>query len=350
MDTNPELESKTQINKKLFILIILFICILAGSLAWYFFYYIKTPEYSLNIIKESIEKHDIAKFKKHVDLDSSVSRGYDDIISAMIESDKNMTLEGKTFISGFAQFFKPAVVNALKDGIFHYVETGKWEEEKNGQDTKQNINSDKIAAQSGLKSSSCKGIAYTNKDGKTAIVGIKIFESVANKEFILDIKMRELDDGTWQIAEVANLKNYILEIDKAKIEVLKKYLEDTQPIIDNHNKTIKDINSKLNIIDNSPNIPDENKKAQVRNIIENELIKDWNARFEELNNIPVPNAAKELHDLRLKVCELRLQQFRKGLEWLDTQNPQTNKEIRTLLEQANKTNQQVSNIINKVNQ
>lgn len=354
MESNTKITSETKppVSKNL-IGIMLVICLLIGSLAWYFLYFTKTPEYSLNIIKESVEKHDVSKFKKHVDLDSTLSRGYDDLILAMIESDKTMSLEGKAFVGGLAQMFKQPVVGALKDGLLRFVETGKWEDEKaaqatnkNNKESQQNINPDKVIDQSGLKNSSFRGVSYTKKEGKTATVGLKVFENEANKEFILDIKMRELDDGTWQIAEISNLKDYISGVEKAKNELVKKYIEETKPIIDKHNKTANDIYLKFDTIDKSSNLTDESKRSEIKNIIENEMITDWNARVEELNNVKIPEAAKELHTLRLKVCELRIKQFTKGIELIQTKKPQTENEIKTIVEQINITNQQVLNIIN----
>ena len=38
------------------------------AIAFYFLYWIKTPAYSLNIIRESVVKHDVATFEKLRDL------------------------------------------------------------------------------------------------------------------------------------------------------------------------------------------------------------------------------------------------------------------------------------------
>lgn len=217
MEPNNELEKPKEsfISKKIIISITL-ICLIVGGIAWYFLYFIKTPEYSLKIIKDATEKHDIVKFNKHVDLDSTLSRGYDDLMEAAIDSDKTISPEAKAFANGFIQMLKPALVNGLKDGISRYVETGKWEAEKATTNKKDNFNPDEITNKSGLKNSTFKGVAYTKKDGKTAIVGLKLFDQDVKKEFVLDVKMRQLEDGTWQIAELSNFKEYIADLEKAK--------------------------------------------------------------------------------------------------------------------------------------
>lgn len=341
---NTATQSKSKIK---LISIITLICIIATS-AWYFVYYTKTPEYSLGLIKESVEKHDVAKFNKHVDLDSILSRGYDDLFSAMIESDKSMSSQGKNFLAGFAQMFKATFINGFKDNIKRYVETGSWEEKQSQDDTSKNAQSnkspDKISSStSNLKKSDFKGIAYTKKDGKVATIGLKLYDKDINKESVLDVKMRELDDGTWQVAELANLKEYILSIENEKNEQLRKYISDIQPIIDKSELKLDESNRKFDEL-----APVIGKEAAMKQLINNEIIPNWNSRMEELIAIPTPAAAKELSELRIKVCQLRLQQFSKMNEWLETKNHQTYKEVGNIVAQVHETHQQALDIISKV--
>ncbi|WP_371363675.1 hypothetical protein SRRS_45510 [Sporomusa rhizae] len=336
----PNLETGGKSNKKI-VLIVLSICIIVGGFLWYFMYYTRTPSYSLNLIKESIEKHDTVKFKKHVDLDSTLSRGYDDLMAAMLESDKSLKQDGKAFFGGFVQMFKPTIVSALKDGITRFVETGKWEDKQTNENNAQQISPDKIANNSGLKNSSFKGVEYTKKDGKTAIVGLKVFEKEANKDFVIDVKMRELDDGTWQVAEISNLKEYFIEIEKAKNVMLKKYIDDTKSIVDNHNSKLNEISTKLKAALEAKNIED------AKRIVESEMIPDWNARADELNKVSVPEAAKEIHNLRINVCELAKKDVQNYIEWQFGKNPQMSPEAKKIRQQMNEANQQVLNIVKK---
>ncbi|WP_373325682.1 hypothetical protein [Sporomusa paucivorans] len=352
METNQEITQVTTPpkSKKLMAIIVCISIIVCGAL-WYFLYYVKTPGYTLNIIRESIEKHDIAKFNKHVDLDSTLSRGYDDLMAAMLESDKSIQQEEKAFIGGFIQIFKTPIVSALKDGITRFVETGKWDDKQtNEKDAQQKINPDKIADNSGLKNSSFKGIAYTKKDGKTATVGLNIFEKDTNKDYVLDIKMRELDDGTWQVAEISNLKEYFTAIEKEKVALTKKYLEATKPIVDLHNKNLDEMVKRIDTIEKTPSMSMETKTIEIIKIMENEIIPDWNKRAEEINKVTVPASAKEIHQLRLKVIELQLLKLNKYIAYLSTKNLQVNAEINDLNKQVRDVNQQVLNLIAKAQQ
>ena len=83
------------------------------AVAFYFLYWIKTPVYSLNIIKESIQKHDTTTFEKHVDMDTLYVKAFDDSIVAMSRIQGDDTLSNP-FAAGIIQMLKPTVVSALK--------------------------------------------------------------------------------------------------------------------------------------------------------------------------------------------------------------------------------------------
>ena len=53
------------------------ILVLVLVAAWYFMYFTKTPGYALNQAREAYTKHDVATFKKYVDVESIVGSGYE---------------------------------------------------------------------------------------------------------------------------------------------------------------------------------------------------------------------------------------------------------------------------------
>ena len=67
------------------IIIAVLVAIVAIALGWYFLYFTKTPVYSLNLAREAVEKHDVNAFKKHVDVDSIIGSGYDDVVAMQLE-------------------------------------------------------------------------------------------------------------------------------------------------------------------------------------------------------------------------------------------------------------------------
>ena len=210
-------------NKKRSIIIaaLLLIAAIAG---WYFLYFTKTPAYSLNLVRESVQKHDVNAFKQHVDVDAFISSTYDDIMEFTIENsefkDNPLSIN---FAKGLIAMIKPAAAGAIKEELLKAVEKGSWQDEKNTGTTDSTAQkpaapsqSNQIVEKSGLKSVGFQGIEYTKKDGTTALVGIKIHEQTLGTSYVLDIQMRELDNGSWQVTGIANLKDYLQELQKAK--------------------------------------------------------------------------------------------------------------------------------------
>ncbi len=200
-------------------LLIAAIAVLLCALAWYFLYFTKTPAYSLELIRTALQKHDTAAFQKHVDLDAILPRAYDDLIAATLKDDPR--IKDNPFAAGIAAMFKQPLVAALKEGILLYIETGSPDKPEGqapsgGNSPKIKIESKTLAEKTGLKNATLKGIAYTKKDGKTATLGLTIYHPDLKETTVLDLKMRELDDGTWQAIEISNLQTYLAEIKKAQ--------------------------------------------------------------------------------------------------------------------------------------
>lgn len=187
------------------------VLIVLGCLAGYFGYYTKTPQYSLGIVRTAVEKHDWETFSKHVDTDQVASNAFDGLVGYAM--DKETDSMAKAFAGGFMALLKPAVVKELTDSMKVYVQTGHAKGEGNGQGTSAAASIDKQANVSNME---FKGIAYTKKDNNLATVGVKLFDKELGKEVILDLKMRELPDGTWQVIQISNLKDYLAEVEKSK--------------------------------------------------------------------------------------------------------------------------------------
>ena len=69
-------------TKKLKYLLLFAVIAIAAAVAWYFAYWVKTPQYSLGLIGSAVQKHDFAAFEKHVDMETLYSSAYDDVVVA----------------------------------------------------------------------------------------------------------------------------------------------------------------------------------------------------------------------------------------------------------------------------
>lgn len=81
-----------------------------------------------------------------------------------------------------------------------------------------------------------KGVAYTNKDGKIATVGLDMFYPKLNSTTVLEVKMREMD-GYWQIAEISNLASFMKKLEELE----------TAKLAEINKQTIAEINSAIRL-------------------------------------------------------------------------------------------------------
>ena len=226
--------------------------LIVGGIAGYM-YYKRTPTYTFNLIKTSVEKHDWDTFSKHVDTKNVISTSFDAFVESAMESEDDVDEDMKGMVSGFAKLLKPSIVEAMNDEVEQWVKTGekKSSEKKTGSKDEQNAQSaaNNMTKEAGFDKSSFKGVAYTKDDGDFSLVGITIEDSQLKRDFTLELRMRQLDDGTWQILEISNLKDYLLDLDKARKE---KLAEVNKPIQDEIDRRVSVKNAKAGIVQADP--------------------------------------------------------------------------------------------------
>ena len=182
------------------------------ALAYYFLYWTKTPVYSANIIRESIAKHDVVTFEKHVDMDTLYGKGYDDAIIAIDRIEGN-GISTNPFAMGILQMMKPAIVNELKAKTLEEIKgVDNGQSSKKNQATKM---AEGLQEKADVKNADFKDITVVSKENGEAIVALTLHNKKFNKDFELKVKMAELQDGTWKLKEIINLVEFLVEVDKA---------------------------------------------------------------------------------------------------------------------------------------
>lgn len=200
------------------------------AVGFYFLYWTKTPTYSLNLIRESIQKHDVATFEKHVDMDSLYTKAVDDSIVAMDKIQGGDTLSNP-FVAGFVQMLKPVAVEALKAATIAAVE-GK---DETTTETKKNDGSNfasGLRSKTDIEDATIKDVSTISNEGNEAVVAITLNNKKLGKDFTVNLKMAKLDDGTWKVKEVTNLVDFLVETDKAKKEKLAELNKPIQQELD----------------------------------------------------------------------------------------------------------------------
>ena len=311
------------------------VVIVGGGTLWYHGYYTKTPEYAVRMIEEAVASHDEAKFDRYVDMRKLTETAGNEFLEAAMDADSAMTEEARSAVSGFAQIFKASVSKSFENAIRDYVRTGEW----------GNVSPDVhlIIDKAGFYQSEIRGKEGLEKnadDGK-ATLGLRIYQKEAAEEFVLQIRFEKGQDGVWKAAELSNFRDFVAFVTKARKEQFRAYLKKTEDIIRAHEDKVGAADKKLVDILHSGSMGDMNVRRQMRAVMVDEILPDWQLRRSELEAVEPPTAAQTLHRLRLRICDMRISYAISYAEWLETKKAvdiqkanEILKEARTLEQEA----------------
>lgn len=237
-ETNGFLAKMKQ-NKVMSIIIGLVILAIIGA-AFYFLYWVKTPQYSLKLIRDSVEKHDVATFEKHVDLTTITGQALDALMAQeMSKEDMNNPL-----VAGIIQTMKPVMVESLKNGFIEYVRSGNLElkdpfKDRNKQEATAQKEESKI---DNMNKMEFKDITNVETEGNRAKVSLLFHDNKLEKDFTVIIGMGKLEDGTWRVDNLENIADFAKEYNeatKAKLAQINQQIADeiAQNIVINQDNT-----------------------------------------------------------------------------------------------------------------
>lgn len=227
-------------NKK--IIIGLVACVIIG-ICFYFFYWTKTPAYSINIIRESVKKHDVNTFEKHVDLDTLYNKGYDDLYIAMGEI-TGENFSANPLLAGMIQMMKAPIVAEFKHKTMEMVKgnDNPPAADPSKQDNAPIAVANNMETKADFKNLDIKDISTISKESNSAIVLLKVHSPKLDKDFDLKIKMDKLSDGKWKLKEITNLTEFIIATDKAEKE---KLAELDKPIKEEIYKNVQTVDARV---------------------------------------------------------------------------------------------------------
>ena len=227
-------------QKKFGIAGILFVIL---AVAFYFLYWTKTPVYSINLIREAWQNHDTVTFQQRVDIDRLYNKAFDDYIKAQ-ETITGEKITDIPLAAGLLEMLKPAVVNKLKTETLNAITEQSAKVETDKQSDRQDQLAKNMQEKANAKDNVVRDVSTVSQEGKAAIVAITLHNSKLDRDFKLNVTMNELDDGTWKLIEVANLTDFLIEVDKAEKE---KLAELNKPIIEELNKSLQITGGQMNL-------------------------------------------------------------------------------------------------------
>ena len=168
----------------------------AAVTGYYFLYYIKTPEYTVKIIKDAYTSHDVDKVHKHVDIDN-IFNSYID--QALIDSPE---MKNNPLAMALLPIAKNIALSAIKESIDKDIRGDSVPSDS----IKENESSVQAGAiKNTTQHQSIKSISSKKIDSNKAEIYLDLVNESTQKENRLILKANKLDDGTWKIYEAPNL-------------------------------------------------------------------------------------------------------------------------------------------------
>lgn len=256
-------------KKALIIGILLEIILGAAAAAFYFLYYIKTPTYSFNVIQKSIQTGNVDDFTARVDLEGVIKSAALDLSARIPEKDPNKKMiESDEFLS------------LCKEDYLYYVSNGKWKDVK--EPTAETTLQDKI----GFKTMEFRKVEAISRDyidpeaedqTPTATVVVRLYEPNYGDSFLVRLKMRQLEDESWQLYAVEDYAEFVDGLVKQNERDLKRYIDKVRNNIKKTEDSFAELRQRIPVI---------NKEWVLE---AQKIMKESNASLEEIS-VPVAGA------------------------------------------------------------
>lgn len=219
----PQTKTANKSNKsnKQMIAISGLLVVVLCSLAFYFFYWTKTPQYSINLIREAVKTHNTEMFEQYVDLDNLIGKGYEDAVDFYLKAqrDKGQIRRASELeiVSAVAKMLKPNIIASAKSEVLKSISEGQVSDSfKNTKALLQRKDipmRDTSLIDIGLdKKTEIKNISVVSKNSGISIVAIKLHNNKIKNDFDVILKMNQLENGKWKVKEITNTIQVLLAL------------------------------------------------------------------------------------------------------------------------------------------
>lgn len=280
-----------------------------------------TPSYALQTVEKSIENHNKADFYKVVNLESILDDSYSSIVEGVTDADQSMTEDAKAAVKSFTEMLREPLLLSLKAAVDSYIETGEFNKE-------ENASIKTLLERTGLdkfKYRQMEGVAINPKNSNEATAKIWVYHSELDEEFIFNVILQRNSNDEWQIVRIENLPDFITKLNALRRVQLDKYLNESAEIINRHETVVTDSEQKYHEILARGTLGQTEIRTELKKLMLEVVKKDWDERKQELSALEVPNGAKTLHNLRIKICDAEIGYAEDYAQWMDDKKAETSK-------------------------
>lgn len=184
------------------------------GLAYYFLYFIKTPGYAVNQIREAIMQKDTVKFQQYVDMDSVLDKAFDDLVIAESKIN-NDNIATNPFALSVFNMLKPAVVKLAKQEALNRIAPQAKATTQKVDDPLSDAMRRNIERKSHLDKLTFKSLKLDQEAKDKATVNVIFKNDELQKDFAMHLSMKKNNNDQWQVKEISNLAALVMQIDAA---------------------------------------------------------------------------------------------------------------------------------------
>ena len=313
-------------RERLFALALLVMAITAVFL--YFSVYTKTPEYAMREMVAAYKAGDAETFRRHVDLDSITLQAYDDLTSDLFKYDMNLSDRERSLFENFYVLIRRQMCKGAVKVLNTYIDTREWTlpgEILKGRQL--GIDYDLLLDRSLIRHTAFIDLEDVDQHGEEATATFSVVEEYSQVPFVLKVTLKNLANegfniggseteifgkkikfpgftfnlggSDWKIVRVDNYRGYLDAVSPILRKNLADYIDATEEIVYRYNRTFQAEQDNFISMQKSPyGIMFANQRVEVSNYITNTVIPTLENRQAELDEIPVPEGAQFLANLR----------------------------------------------------
>lgn len=330
--------------------VLLLLAALAGGY-WYAEIYTKTPEYAIRMVQEAVSEHDRKKLEKYVAVDHLLDTASDAMLDGLIQAMVPATGDTREAVSNLSRMFKDPVLTSLRTAVMNYAEYGAWTNKATDEkDMTGPVDGDMIVNRIGLPSiefQQLDSMAVDREQG-TALAKVRVLQTDAEEDFVLDVELSQQEDGVWQVYEILNFKDFVENMQKIRQKQVKTYLSESAQLMARHEAVTAGTQQKIAAVLTEGTLGNDAIRSQIKKLTE-EQIADWQDRKAELEALDVPDAAGSLHRLRLKICDARIEAAASYAKWMDDKKAATIKASDNSMKKAKTLEKEAELLTKQVN-
>ncbi|MCR5758356.1 MAG: hypothetical protein K6F95_10680 [Selenomonas sp.] len=305
--------------------VFLLLAALIGAAVWYFFFYIRTPEYALNQVQTALAEQDEELFNHYVNTDLLSSRAYDDLTVDLFAYDSELTPKTKAMFEKFYIMIKPQLAEGLKSAGLMRISSGNWSLPEGTDILKGRqlgIDFERFLERSQMRNTTLVKIGKVEHTGHSATAEVEITEDYTQTPFTLLLSMEQAEDGHWQVAYIKNYKAYLDKIAPAHNKDIADYIASTKDIVTESNQHFEVFQNHFKRLNNSKNGQlTKQQKSNIIALIEDDIIPGLQERQTKLDDVEVPAGAQYLARQRQQATETSIKAWQHYVKALREDSP-----------------------------